>query len=59
MEAARRMITIWRTAEPAGGLVQHETVNWRAAADSARRALSEVLRRPEAEPHRRSRGSEQ
>jgi hypothetical protein len=59
MEAARRMITIWRTAEPAGGLVQHETVNWRAGADSARRALSEVLRRPEAEPHRRSRGSEQ
>lgn len=58
MEAARRMITIWRTAEPAGGHVQHETVSWRAAADSARRALSEVLRRPETEPHGRSRAGE-
>jgi hypothetical protein len=45
--AARRLIAVWRNAdrsERAG--VQHQPVAWRIAADNARRALSEVTRRP-------------
>jgi hypothetical protein len=45
--AARRLVAIWRVASaadiaPAG----HEKIAWRTAAENARRALSEVSRRP-------------
>jgi hypothetical protein len=46
--AARRMTTLWRAAEetePRPG--PHDSVAWRAAAENARRALSEISRRPE------------
>jgi hypothetical protein len=47
LASARRMLAIWRAAD-AGAAVrtQHEPVPWRTAAESARRALSEVSRRP-------------
>ena len=59
IDAARRMITIWRNAESAEtSHVHHETVNWQAAAENARRALSEVLRRPDPQQDWRLRGGE-
>jgi hypothetical protein len=46
-EAANRMVAILRAADPAaGGKPQHERLTWRAAAESARRALSEISRAP-------------
>jgi hypothetical protein len=47
LASARRMLAIWRAAD-AGAMVRahHESVPWRTAAESARRALSEVSRRP-------------
>src|SRR5262245_32213027 len=42
-DAARRLIAIWREDEP----IQQEPVAWRRAAENARRALSEVSRRPD------------
>jgi hypothetical protein len=48
-DAARRLIAIWRDAEQAvNGEVRHEASPWRAAADNARRALSDVSHRPAA-----------
>jgi hypothetical protein len=59
VDAARRLIAIWRDADRTEPVrVQYESVAWRTAADNARRALSEVSRRPEVrhEPRLRSRG---
>jgi hypothetical protein len=48
VDAARRLIGIWRDAERAEiKPARHESVAWRTAAENARRALSEVSRRPE------------
>ena len=61
IDAARRLIAIWRDADRTETVkVQYESVAWRTAADNARRALSEVSRRPELrhEPRLRSRNSE-
>ncbi len=59
VDAARRLIAIWRDAEEAQtAQAQHEPVGWRAAAENARHALSEVLRRPEFDQYRRARGGE-
>jgi hypothetical protein len=45
--AARRLLAIWRVASAAdSALASHEKIAWRAAAENARRALSEVSRRP-------------
>ena len=49
VDAARRLIAIWRDAEQAVNReVRHEPSPWRAAADNARRALSDVSHRPAA-----------
>jgi len=59
VDAARRLIAIWRDAGTAEtGPAQHEPVGWRTAAENARRALSEGVRRPELEHDRRARGGE-
>jgi hypothetical protein len=69
VDAARRMIAIWRNAEPAEtGQIQHEqvhyeqahheAVNRHAAAENARRALPEVLRRPELQQDSRLRSGQ-
>jgi hypothetical protein len=53
VDAARRMVAIWRDADEAESrpaqhdTAQHDTVAWRMVAENARRALSEVTRRPE------------
>ena len=45
VEAARRMVSIWRGADGAETApARHEPVAWRMAAEQARRALSEVSR---------------
>jgi hypothetical protein len=45
VDAARRMVTIWRNADCTPRTQpQHESVAWRTAAENARRALSEVSR---------------
>jgi hypothetical protein len=57
LDAARRLVGIWRDAEETEtGQAQYEPVGWRTAADNARRALTEALRRPELEQERRARG---
>lgn len=51
VDAARRLVAIWRDAEPVEeSRVQHEPVTWRTAPENARRALSEVSYRPQL-PH--------
>ena len=56
VDAARRLIAILRDADPAEhSPVRYESTPWRTAADNARRALSEVSRRPEVQPHPRQR----
>jgi hypothetical protein len=60
-DAARRLIAIWRDAdETESKPAQYQPVTWRTAAENARRALSEVSRRPELqhESRLRSRGSD-
>jgi hypothetical protein len=48
VDAARRMVAIWCDADEAESRpAQHDTVAWRTVAENARRALSEVSRRPE------------
>ncbi|MFL6797698.1 MAG: hypothetical protein ACJ8F3_09835 [Xanthobacteraceae bacterium] len=43
VDAARRMIAIWRDADqPEGGSSTHTSPTWRTAAENARRALSQV-----------------
>jgi hypothetical protein len=45
VDAARRLVAIWRTAERGHSSPdRYETVPWRAAAENARRALSELSR---------------
>jgi hypothetical protein len=47
VDAARRLIGIWRDAERAEiKRARHEPVAWRTAAENARRALSEISRLP-------------
>jgi uncharacterized protein (DUF2336 family) len=47
VDAARRLIAIWRASDKVEGpRAGHEPVPWRMAAENARRALSEVSRRP-------------
>jgi uncharacterized protein DUF2336 len=59
VDAARRLIAIWRDAEAAEtSKVHYEPVAWRIAADNARRALSEISRRPELRHEPRLRGRE-
>lgn len=56
VDAARRLIAILRDADPAERTpVRYEATPWRTAADNARRALSEISRRPEVQPHGRHR----
>ena len=58
-DAARRMIAIWRDADPiADADTRQEPVAWRAAAENARRALSEVSRRPARQLNTRLRSGE-
>ena len=48
VDAARRLVAIWRDAEVAKSRPdRHEPITWRTAAENARRALSQVSRRPE------------
>jgi hypothetical protein len=59
VDAARRLIAIWRDAGTTEtSQAQHEPVGWRTAAENARRALSEGVRRPELEQDRRARSGE-
>jgi hypothetical protein len=47
VNAARRLMAVWREADKdEGSRVHHNSVAWRTAAENARRALSEVSRRP-------------
>jgi hypothetical protein len=47
VDAARRLVAIWREVDKhEGPRTGHEPVAWRMAAENARRALSEVSRRP-------------
>ena len=56
VDAARRMIAILRDADPADYKpARHEPLGWRNAAENARRALSEIARRPAAIPAATSR----
>jgi hypothetical protein len=56
VDAARRLVAILRNADrTAPTPVRHESTPWRTAADNARRALSEISRRPEVQPHPRQR----
>jgi len=58
-DAAHRLIAIWREDKRAEDEpVQHEPVAWRAAAENARRTLSEVSRRPDLQHDARSRSGE-
>jgi hypothetical protein len=51
MDAAGRLIALWRGAEPGQNRpTRHEPVAWWTAAENARRAFSEVSRRPELQP---------
>jgi hypothetical protein len=55
VDAARRMVAIWRTAEPGQrSSDRYEAVPWRAAAENARRALSELSRGRTAEDERQA-----
>ena len=59
VDAARRLVAIWRDADRAESRpAHHEPVTWRAAAENARRALSEVSRRPELQHDLRMRSGE-
>jgi hypothetical protein len=56
VDAARRLIAILRDADRAvHAPVRHQSTPWRTAADNARRALSEISRRPEVQPLSRQR----
>jgi uncharacterized protein (DUF2336 family) len=41
-EAARRLVAIWRDADPVRPVTRHEALHWRDAAETARRALSTI-----------------
>jgi hypothetical protein len=54
--AAHHLVAILRDADRTEHApVQHQSTPWRTAADHARRALSEISRRPEVQPHSRQR----
>ncbi|MEA2946967.1 MAG: hypothetical protein QOI40_2297 [Alphaproteobacteria bacterium] len=56
-DAALRLVAIWRDAEePDDEVGRQEPVTWRTAAENARRALSEVSRRPALQQTPRLRG---
>jgi hypothetical protein len=58
VEAACRLISIWRDADPEGNShVHYEPVSW-PVAENARRALSDGLHRPELQHEERARGGE-
>jgi hypothetical protein len=64
VDAARRLVAIWREADAAenvrvrrGPDHEAESVSWRTAAENARRALSKVSRRPELQQDARRRSS--
>ena len=47
VDAARRLVVVWREADKdERSRLHHPPIPWRTAADNARRALSEVSRRP-------------
>jgi Uncharacterised protein conserved in bacteria (DUF2336) len=57
VDAARRLLAIWREADKDDrSRTHHQTTAWRAAAENARRALSEVSRRPTHYREMRARG---
>jgi hypothetical protein len=48
---ARRLVAVWREADKSEkSATHHKAIAWRTAAENARRALSEVSRRPAALP---------
>jgi hypothetical protein len=58
VNAARRLMAVWReTDKDARSGVQHQPVAWRTAAENARRALSEISRRPMHSQDARLRGA--
>jgi hypothetical protein len=58
VEAACRLISIWRDADPEGNShVHYEPVAW-PVAENARRALSDGLHRPELQHEERAHGGE-
>jgi uncharacterized protein (DUF2336 family) len=57
VDAARRLLAIWREADKQErSKTQHQSIAWRTAAENARRALSEVSRRPTQYRETRTRG---
>jgi uncharacterized protein DUF2336 len=56
VNAARRLIAVWREADKERSRVHHKSVAWRTAAENARRALSELSRRPAHSKDMRLRG---
>jgi uncharacterized protein (DUF2336 family) len=57
VDAARRLLAIWREADTQErSRAQHQSIAWRTAAENARRALSEVSRRPTHYRDTRTRG---
>lgn len=59
VEAACRLISIWRDSDPADtSPMRYEPVTWPAAAENARRALSERSHRPELQHEARVRSGE-
>jgi hypothetical protein len=51
VDAARSLVTILRKADPVAQAPRHETLTWHSAAETARRALSEISRAPGKELH--------
>ena len=59
VDAACRLISIWRNADPAENSHAHyEPAPWPAAAENARRALSESSRRSDLQQYERIRSGE-
>jgi hypothetical protein len=57
VDAARRLLAIWREADKdERSRTQHRSIAWRTAAENARRALSEISRRPPNYRDARTRG---
>lgn len=54
VDAARRLVAIWRSADPGSARpARHESQPWRHAAENARRALSRIFHLSEHQPQRR------
>ena len=59
VDAASRLISIWRNADPAeNSHVHYEPAPWPPAGENARRALSESSRRPDLQQDERIRSGE-